>query len=154
VRYNNNTDIIWTNISLFPKLNELIINNTVITNHGNTDVQQPTIWQLYNEIILYTNPGYYMIHKNFFDIFNFPQITILEIINTVSYNITEFGYMYNVPNLQVLRLRNFGGAVTLLTYIKPLLKLKEIQLINTSTINELALFRDYCLEKSIKLIME
>ena len=151
-KYNNNTDIIWTHISLLPKLNELIINNTLITSNDNVNKQQSTSWQLYNEIILYDQGGHGLIHKNFFDIFNFPQITILEIIQTVSNNITEFGYMYNVPNLEVLRLRNFSGAVTLLTYIKPLCKLKEIQLINTNTINELALFRDYCLQNSIKLM--
>lgn len=151
-KYNNTNDIIWTNFNQFVALNELIINDSWIGNYNNNATVHSTIFQLH-DYNFYVNSGNLSPHTHFIDIFNFPQITILEI--TKKHNAyTELGHFYNVPNLVELRLTNFDYKINILTYIKAILKLEKLQLINCSDINELSNVREYCLKQKIQLVVE
>lgn len=151
-KYNNTKDIIWTNFNQFGALNELIINDSWIGNYNNSGPVHSTIFQLH-DYNFWVNNGHALSHTHFIDIFNFPQITILEI--TKKHNTyTELGNFYNVPNLVELRLTNFDYKINILTYIKDIKKLKKLQLINCGDINELSNVREYCLIHKIQLVVE
>jgi hypothetical protein len=151
-KYNNTTDIIWTNFNQFIPLNELIINDSWIGNHNNNGAVHGTIFQLH-DYNFWIPTGHALSQTHFIDIFNFPQITVLEITKKHN-NYTELGSFYNVPNLVELRLTNFDYKINILTYIKDITKLKKLQLINCRDINELSNIREYCLKQKIEFICE
>ncbi len=155
-KYNNNNDIIWTNINQFVKLNELIINDSWIGNHGNNGQMHSTIFQLH-DYNFWVNTGHVLAQPHFIDIFNFPQITVLEIQKSSTSNgNVELGYFYNVPNLVELRLKNFDKDLNVLTYIQTIPKLKKFSLIkcNYITSTKIVDIREYCVKQKIKFTVE
>jgi hypothetical protein len=153
-KYNNNSDIVWTNINQFTKLNELIINDSWIGNYNNNSQMHSTIFQLHDYNFYVSGNGSPIIRPHFIDIFNFPQITILEIQK--SHGFTDLGHFYNVPNLIELRLKNFDKDLNILSYIKTIPKLKKLSLIKCSYISSTNIvdIREYCLKQKIKFIVE
>lgn len=156
-KYNNNTDIIWTNINQFVKLNELIINDSWIGNYNNDSQMHSTIFQLRDYNFWTQSSGYVLAQPHFIDIFNFPQITVLEIQKSIaSSGNVELGNFYNVPNLVELRLKNFDKDLNVLTYIQTIPKLKKFSLIkcNYITSTKIVDIREYCVKQKIKFTVE
>jgi hypothetical protein len=153
-KYNNNNDIIWTNINQFVSLNELIINDSWIGNHANNGSMTNTIFPLYFNYNFVNNGGHVLSQPHFIDIFNFPQITVLEIQKLNGFQ--ELGYFYNVPNLVELRLINFDKDLNILQYIQTIPKLKKFKLIkcNYITSSKIIDIREYCVKQKIQFIVE
>ena len=157
-KYNNTIDIIWTNFNQFVKLNELIINDSWIGTNTNASPVHNTIFQLrdYN-FVINAAPSYNLTHPWFIDIFNFPQITVLEIQKSSTSNgNVELGNFYNVPNLVELRLNNFDKDLNVLTYIQTIPKLKKFSLIkcNYITSTKIVDIREYCVKQKIQFTVE
>ena len=148
-KYNNTNDIIWTNFNQFTALNELIINDSWICNYTNNTQMHSTIFQLH-DYNFWVNSGNILAQPHFIDIFNFPQITILEIQKLNGY--TELGNFHNVPNLVELRLNNFDKDLNVLTYIQTIPKLKKFSLIkcNYITASKIVDIREYCSKQKIQ----
>lgn len=149
-KYNNNNDIIWTNINQFVALNELIINDSWIGNHANNGAFSSTIFPLHFGYNFATGSGHVLSQPHFIDIFNFPQITVLEIQKLNGFQ--ELGYFYNVPNLVELRLSNFDKDLNILSYIQTIPKLKKFSLIkcNYITASKIVDIREYCVKQKIQ----
>lgn len=146
--YNNNREIFWSNIYKFPKLTELIINNSPIFGDNNITI----MYQLmpYDFIVrrlpyIQQDSGYYNI------MLHFPQIKKLEIVNKSQLLTNELGHLYNMPNLEELRLTNFTNKIKVFDYIKPLTKLTKLIITNCQNIVDIGVLFGYCGTKNIEL---
>ena len=147
--YNNNS-VCWLNFNKFTNITELIVNTSFIHNYQGQQLHN-TIWRL-NNYTFYVTGGNSLISNNFFDIFNFPQVTSLKILYKSGEPRNEdFGDISNISNLEELILENFDYKINVFNHIQILSKLKKLVFIDSSNINKIAELREYCISKKIKL---
>jgi hypothetical protein len=149
--YNNNNDIVWSNVPKLPKLEKLILNNTKL---NNKPPNAPDTICALNQINIISNHNHLIMDTHRFEMFHFNNIKHLEIKFKEPPYIDQLGPMNMIPNLESLTLTNFLSNFVVVSYIQPLTKLKKIIINNCKDFSELANIRNYIMEKNKEIEVE
>jgi len=63
------------------------------------------------------------------------------------------GDLSNISNIEQLTLENFSQDITIFDNIKILDKLKQLTLVKSPNVQQMAELREYCQSKNIKLVI-